>query len=148
MTWKIKFFDELTTTELYNILKERVQIFIVEQQCPYPEIDDNDQVAYHIFNEKDGEVAAYARVLPKGTTYDEAAIGRVIVKKEYRGHGLGNELMEQAMNLLTNRLDETEIKLSAQDYIKHYYAAFGFKQVSDVYLEDDIPHVDMLYKKE
>ncbi|UCZ55229.1 GNAT family N-acetyltransferase [Bacillus shivajii] len=148
MAWNIKKFDDLTAAELYEILKERVNIFVVEQECPYPEIDGNDQVAYHIFNEQDGEVTAYARILPKGTTYPEAAIGRVIVKKEYRGKGLGNELMQQTMDLLVNELHETAIKLSAQDYIKHYYAAFGFKQVSDVYLEDGIPHVDMLYKNE
>ncbi len=143
----MKSFEELTTNELFAILKERVNIFVVEQNCPYPEIDDHDKIAHHLFKEEHGEIIAYARILPQEATYREVAIGRVIVTKKQRGYGVGHELMERAMDFILNDMEESIVKLSSQDYIKHFYESFGFKPVSNVYLDDGIPHVDMLYKK-
>ena len=147
MAWKLKRFEELSAEELYRILKERVNVFVVEQNCPYPEIDDYDQGAFHLYKEVEGEVVAYSRILLPQTVYPEASIGRVIVNKKYRKEGLGRELMERAMNFLRNDLKEETVKLQAQEYVKDFYGSFGFKPVSEVYLEDGIPHIDMVYKR-
>ncbi|MFA9558586.1 GNAT family N-acetyltransferase [Evansella sp. AB-rgal1] len=147
MGWNIKTFEQLSNQELYNILKERVNIFVVEQECPYPEIDSKDQLAYHLFKEEDGDVLAYARIFKGGDYYEEASIGRVIVIKEARATGLGRELLQEAINFLHNELEETSIKIQAQDYLRKFYGSFGFVPISEVYLEDGIPHLDMLYKK-
>ena len=144
MQWHLKSFEQLTGDELYRILKERVAVFILEQACLYPEIDGKDPVSYHLFAEKDGEIAAYCRLLPPGVAYPQASIGRVLVKSEFRGQGLAQELMEKAIAFLTEDLGETEIKIQAQHYLEKFYGSFGFYSISDVYPEDGIPHVDML----
>lgn len=153
MSWYLKTFQQLSTNELYAILKERVNIFVVEQNCPYPEIDDNDQAAYHLFkvnesneeNKENGDVMAYLRILPSGVVYKEASFGRVIVKEQYRGLGLAKEMIDQAMYFLQYTLNEHKIKIQAQDYLRDFYASFGFDAISGVYLEDGIPHVDMIF---
>ena len=144
--WSIKKFDELSTKELYAILKERTDVFVVEQACPYPELDGKDFASYHLFKEQDGEIVAYLRVLPAGVSYDEASIGRVLVKQNYRGQGLAQQLLEKALCFLEDELHETTIKIQAQDYLRKFYGSFGFEVISETYLEDDIPHVDMLKK--
>lgn len=144
--WSIKKFDELSTKELYAILKERTDVFVVEQACPYPEVDGKDLASYHLYKEQDGEIVAYLRVLPAGVSYDEASIGRVLVKKDYRGQGLAQQLLENALRFLEDELHETTIKIQAQDYLRKFYGSFGFEVISETYLEDDIPHVDMLKK--
>lgn len=121
---------------------------MVEQDCPYPELDDHDRNAYHLFKTVNDEIAAYSRLLPQGTVYEEASIGRVLVNKEFRKQGLGRELLERSMDFLQEELGENKIKLQAQEYLRDLYASFGFKPVSEVYLEDGIPHVDMIYKKQ
>ncbi|MCE7791589.1 GNAT family N-acetyltransferase [Salipaludibacillus sp. CUR1] len=146
MDWYIKKFEELTANELYALLRERVNVFVVEQNCPYPEVDDKDQASYHLYAKKNGEVVAYTRLLPAGVSYEQASIGRVLVKESCRKTGLGRELMERSMDFLKNHLKEKEVKLQAQEYAMHFYGSFGFKPVSEVYLEDDIPHVDMVWK--
>ncbi|UTR08930.1 GNAT family N-acetyltransferase [Evansella sp. LMS18] len=148
MEWKLKKFEEFTADELYRVLKQRVDVFVVEQDCPYPELDDHDRNAYHLFKVVNGEIAAYSRLLPRGTVYEEASIGRVLVNKEFRKQGLGRELLERSMDFLQNELEENKIKLQAQEYLRDFYASFGFKPVSEVYLEDGIPHVDMIYTKQ
>ncbi|MEB1809326.1 MAG: GNAT family N-acetyltransferase [Bacillaceae bacterium] len=146
MEWKLKTFEELTNLEVYNILKERTNVFVVEQNCPYEEVDGYDLVSHHLFKEFNGEVVAYLRILPKHTKYKECSIGRVIVKKEFRGTGLAKEMLKRAITIIENDLNDTEIKIQAQQYLEHFYGSFGFKTISDVYLEDDIPHIDMIYK--
>lgn len=146
MTWKVKKFNELTINELYTILKERVNIFVVEQNCPYPEIDDQDQHAYHLYKEVDGEIVAYSRIFPKNIIYAEASIGRIIVNKEYRGKEYGKELLEKSIQFLETELNEEVIKIHAQHYLFDFYQSFGFEPVTEVYLEDNIPHVDMIRK--
>ncbi|MDM5190796.1 GNAT family N-acetyltransferase [Bacillus sp. DX4.1] len=146
MNWYIKKFEELTTNELYEILKERTNVFVVEQNCPYPEVDGKDIAAHHVFLEKNGEIIAYSRVLPAGVAYKEVSFGRVLVKKEHRGTGLAKELLEKVLHFLETELKETTIKIQAQDYLQQFYGSFGFEAISDVYLEDNIPHINMLKK--
>lgn len=147
MIWKLKTFDQLTNNELYNILKERTNIFVVEQSCPYPELDDIDQASFHLFYEKDSEINAYCRIIPKGHKYREVSIGRVIVNKGYRRTGIGSVLMRKAIDFVEEELSETKIKIQAQNHLVDFYGSFGFKVISEVYLEDGIPHVDMILDK-
>ena len=147
MEFKLKKFNELTSEEIYEILKVRTEVFVVEQKCPYQEVDGKDQNSYHLFLEKKSEIIAYLRILEKEISFDEISIGRVLVKKDYRGKGIARELMIKAINFIEKNLDETEIKLSAQVYASNFYRSLGFKDSSEIYLEDNIPHIDMLYKK-
>ncbi len=147
MGWKLKAFDELTNIELYNILKERTLVFVVEQNCPYLEIDGKDPYSYHLFKEDNGEIIAYSRILPAGVSYQEASIGRVFVKKEYRGQGIAEELLKNSLDFIQNELKETNVKIQAQDYLRKFYNSFGFQTISETYLEDNIPHVDMLLQR-
>ena len=143
MSWELKRFDDLTNKELYDALRLRVDIFVVEQTCPYPEIDGKDQESLHLMYKENGKIVAYARILPPGSSFDEASIGRIIVAESHRGTGLGHELLDQAIKASLAEYNQP-IKIGAQAYLEKYYEAAGFKTVSDVYLEDDIPHIDML----
>ncbi|WP_421377927.1 GNAT family N-acetyltransferase [Bacillus salacetis] len=147
MSWNLKKFDELTNTELYNLLKERTQVFVVEQNCPYLEVDGKDPFSYHLYKEDNEEIIAYLRILPAGVSYQEVSIGRVFVKKEYRGQGLAEELMSKGLEFIQKELNETTVKIQAQDYLRRFYNSFGFQAISETYLEDNIPHVDMLLQK-
>ncbi|WP_291578327.1 GNAT family N-acetyltransferase [Clostridium sp. UBA6640] len=147
MTWKLKKFEELTTLELHNIVRERINIFVLEQNCIYEELDGLDLKSYHLFKEENNNVVAYLRILPKGVVYDEVAIGRVLTAKEYRGKGIFTELMEKAISFIEDELNEKTIKISAQEYLRKAYGKFGFKEVSEVYLDVNIPHVEMVYSK-
>ena len=145
MQWKIKTFNELTTAELYEILHIRAEIFVVEQSCVYQDLDLKDKKAYHLFLEDNDEVVAYLRILEKDVSYPEISIGRVLVKDEYRGRGLARELMQKAVSFIEEVLRENEIRISAQKYLLKFYKSLGFTVVSEVYLEDGIEHVEMLY---
>lgn len=143
MSWHLFPFNELSTPKLYAILKLRVDIFVVEQNCPYPEIDGKDSLCYHLYKEIDGEIAAYARLLPPGLSYEEASIGRVIVNPKYRGQKLGESLLKEAIRH-TQNLWNSSIQIGAQAHLQKFYSAQGFVPNSEIYLEDDIPHLDML----
>lgn len=145
MDWKIKSFDELTTKELYKILKIRGEVFVVEQTCPYLDPDGKDEKCWHLYAEEDGQMVAYARILAKGLSYEEMSIGRVLVKEECRKKGIARKLVQRAMDFITGTLGENEIKIGAQAYLIDFYKSLGFEPVSEVYLEDDIPHIDMLF---
>ncbi|OWA35157.1 GNAT family N-acetyltransferase [Saccharibacillus sp. O16] len=147
MQWKLKSFEQLSGDEVYRILRARVDVFVLEQQCLYPEVDGKDPKCYHLFAEKDGEIAAYCRLLPPDVAYPQASIGRVLVSHGYRGQGLAQELMQRAIVFLTEQLRESEIKIQAQHYLEKFYGTFGFQPISEVYPEDGIPHVDMLLTK-
>ncbi|MGR3763067.1 GNAT family N-acetyltransferase [Rossellomorea sp. NS-SX7] len=147
MSWKLKSFNELSTTELYRILKERTQVFVVEQHCPYLEVDGKDLHSYHLYKEENGEVAAYSRILPAGISYEEASIGRVFVKREYRGRGLAGELMKKGLDFIQHEWEEKTVKIQAQEYLREFYGSFGFEAVTDTYLDDGIPHIDMILRK-
>ena len=140
-----KSFKELTLHELYSFLKLRTDIFVVEQNCPYPELDGADEKAIHLYIKEDDAVIAYLRIIPSKT--GTARIGRVVTKIEHRGKGLSSQLMKRAMEYIREHYPEDTMILSAQEHLKEYYGSFGFKAVSEVYLEDGIPHVDMEYKK-
>lgn len=144
MGWKLKKFDELTNIELYNLLKERTMVFVVEQTCPYLEVDGKDPFCYHLFKENEGEMVAYLRIVPAGVSYREASLGRVLVKKEYRGQGMAEELVRKGLAFIQNDLKETTVKIQAQEYLRGFYSSFGFQPISETYLEDNIPHIDML----
>lgn len=146
MEWFIKSFDELSKDELYDILKKRIDVFVVEQDCPYEEIDDRDKQSYHIFLKEDEKILAYSRILEAGISFEEASIGRVLVDKNVRGNGLACDMMNRAINFITNNLRYNIIRISAQEYLIGFYENLGFKKVSNVYLEDDIPHVEMVYQ--
>ncbi|MFC4410517.1 GNAT family N-acetyltransferase [Chungangia koreensis] len=144
MKWITKSFDELTTIELYHILKVRTDIFVVEQKCAYPEIDGHDGVSLHLFSLQNGEIAAYARLVPAGEKYEQASIGRVLVIPAKRKSGLGRQLVSQAIDKIKEEWDVKEIKLQAQSHLESFYGSFGFQPVSEIYDDDGIPHVDML----
>lgn len=143
MSWELKKFDVLTSKDIHDIFRLRVDIFVVEQNCPYPEIDGKDPAALHLMYKENGKVTAYARLLPPGVSYDEASIGRVIVVKSRRGSGLGYELLKKAVEIALAEYKQS-IKIGAQAHLEKYYSSVGFVKVSDVYLEDGIPHIDML----
>lgn len=144
--WKVKKFDELTVPELYHIIKARVDIFVVEQDCPYPDLDGYDQKALHLWVEEEGVVLAYCRIFPKGIKYNETSLGRVLTTEQGRGKGLGKNLISYAVQIIENRLKTSEIRISAQDYLLHFYESFGFVDTGKKYLEDNIPHTEMLRK--
>lgn len=145
MEWRIKAFQQLSQDELYAIIQARLEVFVVEQACMFQDLDGYDQDSYHLYLQDAGVIIAYARLLPSGTIYKEASIGRVITKKAYRGKGLGHELMKRGMAFLLEQKGETEIRLQAEYYIKDLYKGYGFKEVSDVFLEDGIDHIYMVY---
>ncbi|KZZ83617.1 GNAT family N-acetyltransferase [Bacillus sp. SJS] len=147
MGWVIKRFNELTTQELYSILKERTQVFVVEQNCPYLEADGKDLHSCHLYYEINGTIAAYARLLPPGISFEEASIGRVLVKAEYRGQGLAAQLMNHALEFIGKVHTGSSVKIQAQEYLRNFYGSFGFEAVTDTYLEDGIPHLDMILRK-
>ncbi|HHP1041587.1 GNAT family N-acetyltransferase [Bacillus thuringiensis] len=147
MGWNLKKFDELTNIELYNLLKERTLVFVVEQNCPYPEVDGKDPFSYHLFKENNGEIIAYLRIVPAGVSYQEISIGRVFVKKEYRGQGIAEELLKKGLDFIQNELKEKTVKIQAQDYLRKFYSSFGFQTISETYLEDNIPHIDMVLQR-
>ncbi|MBD5640391.1 GNAT family N-acetyltransferase [Clostridium botulinum] len=148
MSFKIKKFNELSVEEIYEILKIRNEVFIVEQECPYEDCDGKDKNAYHLFYMEEGKVISYLRILQKGLSYDEISIGRVLVNKDYRGKGLARKSILQAIDFIQNNLKENSIRISAQHYLMDFYKSFGFEPVSEVYLEDNIQHIEMLYKKD
>jgi ElaA protein len=144
MQWNQKQFHELTVQELYAIIKARIDVFVVEQTCPYGELDNFDQVSTHLFLENNGEIIAYARLLPSSSKYSEPSIGRVLVKKDNRDNGYAKELLTKSIAIIVQEWNESKIKIQGQTYLRNFYGSFGFKEISDFYLEDDIPHVDML----
>lgn len=147
MQWKLKRFDELTTGELYEILKLRVEVFVVEQDCAYQDLDDKDQCSYHMFLEDEGEVIAVLRILPENVAFEDMAIGRLIVKKTHRGKRISRQLMLKAMDFILNDLQKSRIRLSGQAYLAEFYEGLGFRKVSDEYLEDGIKHFEFLFEK-
>ncbi|MBW7475388.1 GNAT family N-acetyltransferase [Paenibacillus oenotherae] len=148
MSWQIKKFEELTNIELYAILKERTLIFVVEQNCPYLEVDGKDPACYHLYKEDNGQIAAYLRIVPAGIAYQEASLGRVIVSQAYRGQGIARELLQRGIDFVRHELQETAIKIQAQSHLQQFYGSFGFRAVTESYLEDNIPHVDMILSDE
>ncbi|UYW01028.1 GNAT family N-acetyltransferase [Flavobacterium agricola] len=144
MKLQIKSFTELTVTELYDALQLRSEIFVVEQNCVYLDPDGKDKKAVHILGYVDNELVAYSRVFEPGIYFSNASIGRVVVKKEHRKDGYGFLLVSKAIEV-AKQLHAGPITISAQQYLEKFYQSLGFETVSDMYLEDDIPHIEMLH---
>ncbi len=144
MRWEIKSFAELSTRELFEYFKLRQAVFVVEQTCPYPDIDNTDLAAQHILAWQDDTLGACARLIPAGVTYDYPSIGRIATNDTQRGTGLGRELVKRSIAFMQQQYPNQQIKIGAQQRLERFYQSFGFRTVSDMYLEDNIPHIDML----
>jgi ElaA protein len=143
MNFITKKFSELNTTELYEILQLRSEVFVVEQDCVYQDIDFKDQKSLHIFGYKNDKIVAYTRVFSAGNYFDNASIGRVLVVASERKYGFGHDLMKASITAIEKHFKVTEITISAQKYLKKFYEAHQFVQVGEAYLEDGIPHIRM-----
>ncbi|WP_034042428.1 GNAT family N-acetyltransferase [Wocania ichthyoenteri] len=140
---KVKTFQELTIQELYDSLQLRSEIFVVEQDCVYQDLDGKDQKSLHVLGFKNNKIIAYTRIFKPGDYFEEASIGRVVVKKNERQYKYGYDIMKASIEAIKNHFNETKIKISAQIYLKQFYNNLGFKEIGDLYLEDDIPHITM-----
>jgi ElaA protein len=141
-----KLFSELTTEELYNVLQLRSEVFVVEQDCVYQDIDYKDQKALHVLGYANKTLVAYTRIFKPGDYFKEASIGRVLVKENERQHKYGYDIMNASIQAVKHYYNETTIKISAQTYLKKFYNNLGFNEVGKEYLEDGISHVAMLKK--
>jgi ElaA protein len=146
MPFIFKSFHELSVNDLYDLLKLRSEIFVVEQHCVYNDLDDFDKEAVHVIYTENNKVVATARLLQPGTRFPDYSIGRVVVNKEKRGTGLGKALMNAAIEYCVKEWGAEKIKISAQQYLQHFYEELGFEVVTEMYLEDGIPHVGMVCK--
>jgi ElaA protein len=145
MKTSIKHFSELSAKEFHDMLQLRIDVFVVEQNCPYPELDGKDINAYHFIGKnEDGETVATCRILPKGVSYPELSIGRFASAKKVRQEGFGLKMMEEVLDFIEINFGNEAIRISAQKYLVNFYSKFGFVSTGKEYLEDDIPHVEML----
>lgn len=141
--WKIKTFETLSVNELYDILRLRSEIFVVEQNCVYLDLDGKDKKALHLFGEFEGKIVTYSRLFKPGISFENASIGRVVVDANYRDKKWGHDLMREAISGIQSHFGESKITIGAQLYLKKFYESHGFVQTSEMYLEDDIPHIEM-----
>lgn len=142
-----KSFEELSNKELYQLLQLRNEVFIVEQTCPYPDLDNKDYKSLHVLGIEGDQVVAYARLLPQGISYDETSLGRVVTSAAVRKKGYGKLLMYYAISETLKQFNTNEIVISAQYYLEKFYSDLGFKSEGEVYMEDDIPHIQMRLKR-
>ena len=147
MKWHLKEFEELNPDELYGILQLRSEVFVVEQDCVYQDLDNKDQMSRHLFLEDNNEIVGVSRIISEGVSYDEMSIGRVVVKQSHRGQGLSKKMMGKAIDFIIYDLNKSKIRLSGQAYLEKFYTDLGFVKVSDCYLEDGIDHFEFLYEK-
>lgn len=144
INWACKSFDELTPRELYAILQLRSEVFVVEQNCVFQDIDNKDQASRHLMGWHDGLLAAYTRLVPAGISFEEVSIGRVVTSPKMRKSGAGRLLMKKSIETTYTIFGNTPIRIGAQLYLKKFYESFGFQQSSEIYLEDGIEHIEML----
>ncbi|MFY0712158.1 GNAT family N-acetyltransferase [Seonamhaeicola sp. NFXS20] len=141
---KTKTFLQLTTQELYSLLQLRSEVFVVEQDCVYQDIDGKDQKALHILGYHNNVLVAYTRIFKPGDYFDKASIGRVVVAKNKRHYNYGNDIMKASIKAIKMYFNESTIKISAQCYLKKFYNNLSFKEIGEEYLEDNIPHIAMI----
>ena len=149
LRWDVKSIQELSVSQFFDVLQLRVNVFVVEQQCAYPELDEHDRHAEtrHLSRyDASGQLMAYARILPAGLSFSEVSLGRFVVRKDARGQGIGHQLLSEALKEIQTSWPGHAIRISAQDYLEKFYGQYGFTRVSDVYLEDGIRHVEMVKK--
>ena len=144
MNITIKTFQELTTSELYELLQLRSEVFVVEQDCVYQDLDGKDQKALHVIGVKEGKIVAYTRLFNSGEYFNTPSIGRVVVKEVERKYGYGHDLIKASIKAIVDNYNETTITISAQTYLQKFYESHGFKQVGEGYVEDGIPHIRMV----
>ena len=144
----VKSFEQLDTTELYNLLQLRSEVFVVEQDCVYQDMDGKDQKALHVLGYHNNILTAYTRIFPPGDYFEQASIGRVVVRESERQHRYGYDIMKASIEAVENYYNSSIIKISAQTYLKRFYNNLNFFEVGEEYLEDGIPHIAMIYKKE
>jgi ElaA protein len=144
ISWSIKQFNELHPQELYDILRLRSEVFVVEQQCIFLDMDNKDQQCHHLQGKIHDELIVSVRIVPPGISYDEPSIGRVVGSPRFRGVGAGKALMAKAIEETLRLYGIRPIKIGAQLYLKKFYEEMGFEQCSDTYMEDDIPHIKMI----
>lgn len=140
MDYHVKKLTELTTKEFLEIVKLRIAVFVVEQDCPYQEVDDADEVAWHTWLQEGTDIVGYTRIIDQG---DTVTFGRVLINPKYRNQKLGNKLLKETLKVVEENYSNRPIVIGAQAHLTEFYGAFGFEAVSEVYLEDDIPHVQM-----
>ncbi|MEW4922313.1 GNAT family N-acetyltransferase [Algibacter sp. 2305UL17-15] len=141
---QVKTFSELTTQNLYDLLQLRSEVFVVEQDCVYQDMDGKDEKALHVLGYKDDKLIGYSRIFKPGDYFDEASIGRVVVAKNQRDYNYGYAIMNASAEAIKKHFNETTIKISAQKYLKKFYSNLGFIQIGEEYLEDGIPHIAMI----
>ena len=146
ITWILKPFADLTPTELYSILQLRNEVFIVEQNCPYQDMDNKDLKSWHLMGIEGDKLVVYSRLLAPGISYRESSIGRIVSSPAVRKTGIGKKLVEKSIQQIKNLFETDTIRIGAQLYLKTFYESFGFIQEGEVYLEDNIPHILMLRK--
>ncbi len=144
ISWTLKKFDDLSPHELYAILQLRNEVFAIEQNCVYPDLDNKDQPSYHLMGWNNDKLIAYARIIPPAVIYPEPSIGRVVTSPAARGNNIGKELMEQSINKVYELYGKTPIRIGAQLYLLKFYTGLGFHKTSAVYLEDGIEHIEMV----
>lgn len=147
INWEITRFEDLTPERLYRIMQLRCEVFVVEQNCPYLDPDGKDPRCFHVmgFNSQK-EMIAYCRILPEDISYSEVSIGRVLTSEKARGTGAGKQLMKRALDEIELLFGEVPVRIGAQLYLKKFYQGFDFEVISDEYMEDGIPHIEMLRK--
>ena len=144
LNFKIKRFNELSVTELYKLLQLRSEVFVVEQNCVYQDVDGKDEKALHVLGEVEGKIVAYSRLFKATDYFKNASIGRVAIAKSFRANKWGHELMKASIAGIEAHFGVQPVTISAQLYLKNFYEQHGFQQVSETYLEDGIPHIEML----
>jgi ElaA protein len=144
MFWILKKFDELSSSELYDILRLRNEVFVVEQNCVFQDADNKDQNSYHLMGMEDGRLLAYTRIVPPGEIYQQPSIGRVVTSPDARGKGFGKELMQQSIKMVYTLFGQQPIMIGAQCYLKKFYEELGFLQSGEIYPEDGIDHMHMI----
>jgi ElaA protein len=142
--WTCKSFNTLTPNELYQALRLRSEVFIVEQNCPYLDEDNKDQDSWHLMGSTKDKLIAYVRILPAGLSFKEVSIGRVVNSPSVRNTGVGRQLMHKAIDTTWDLFGKQNIRIGAQLYLRKFYESLGFKGVSDIYLEDNIEHIEMV----
>ncbi len=145
VTWRLAALEQLTARQLHDVLQLRSEVFVLEQQCIFQDIDGLDMQAMHLLGQGDGELLAYARCLPAGARYGEASIGRVVTRQHARGHGLGHLLIAQALRSVSTLWGAQAIRIGAQAHLEKYYSAHGFVDVGKPYVEDGIDHLEMIW---
>lgn len=145
LTWELKDWNELDKNALYEMLALRIKVFVIEQNCPYQDVDGKDKKSLHLYAiNEEGQCIACLRMVQPGVSYKEWSIGRVVTDPTTRGTGLGKELMRRAMEYFQQHANPT-IRISAQSHLQKFYEDFGFERVSEEYMEDEIPHVEMVF---